>query len=263
MSSTSQPIHESYLGQIPDQVVKQPSRRLRRDDLFFSVMAILILATVFLGFARTYYLAGMYHAHVRSLLIHIHGAVFSAWIVLFVVQTSLIVSRHVAWHRRLGFLGAFLAVLMVTLGVLAATDSLSRGFAPPGSNLDPKTFYAIPIAQIITFAVLIVAAIRVRSDGPAHKRLVLLATIALMGPAINRWPFAFVTHPPVMTNLLLDAMVLLVVAFDLGSQGRIHRVTIKGGLFLVFSQHLMFPFGLTPVWHKLAGLAQAGWSRLQ
>jgi len=50
----------------------------RYDDLFFSAMALLILATVFVGFARTYYLAGVFQAPLPSLIIHLHGAAFPA-----------------------------------------------------------------------------------------------------------------------------------------------------------------------------------------
>ena len=51
--------------------------RRRFENLFFSGMAVLILATVFLGFARTYYLAGLFKAPLPNLIIHIHGAVKS------------------------------------------------------------------------------------------------------------------------------------------------------------------------------------------
>ena len=69
---------------------------------------------------------------------------------------------------------------------LVATDSLARGFAPPGSMLDPKSFYAIPFFETAVFGVLVAWALRARADGPAHKRLILIATISLMGPAVNR-----------------------------------------------------------------------------
>src|ERR1700722_2719449 len=60
------------------------------DNLFFSGMAVLILVSVFVGFARSYYLAGVFTAPLPNLLVHIHGAVFSCWIVLLIVQTSLL-----------------------------------------------------------------------------------------------------------------------------------------------------------------------------
>jgi len=113
-------------------------------------MALLILATVFVGFARTYYLAGVFHAPLPSLIIHLHGAAFSTWILLLVTQTSW--SPPAAWT----FIAAWALRasswrgLMVTLGVLAATDSLVRHGGPPG--LDAKLFYVIPMTDMLIFA---------------------------------------------------------------------------------------------------------------
>jgi hypothetical protein len=110
----------------------------RYDHLFFSIMALCMLATVFAGFARTYYLAGVFQAPLPSLIIHLHGAAFTCWILLLVTQTSLVAAGRVDIHRRLGIAGFLLAGLMVILGVLAATDSLVREAGPPGR--DPKFF---------------------------------------------------------------------------------------------------------------------------
>src|SRR5258706_4683439 len=125
-----------------------PGRRY--DHLFFSVMALCMLATVFVGFARTYYLAGVFHAPLPSLIIHLHGAAFSCWILLLVTQTSLVAAGRVDIHRRLSIAGFLLACLMVTLGVLAATDSLVREAGPAGR--DPKFFYIIPLTDMLIFA---------------------------------------------------------------------------------------------------------------
>ena len=62
----------------------------RRENFFFSAMALLILTTVLVGFARTYFLAGVFRAPLPSLIVHIHGALFSTWILLLVVQVSLV-----------------------------------------------------------------------------------------------------------------------------------------------------------------------------
>src|ERR1700684_1683911 len=102
----------------------------RSDNLFFSGMAVIVLASVLVGFAHTYYLAGVFKAPLPNLLVHIHGAVFSCWILLLIVQTSLVAAGRVDLHRRLGLLGFALACLMVIVGLLAATDSQGRHFAP-------------------------------------------------------------------------------------------------------------------------------------
>ncbi|HLV93989.1 MAG TPA: hypothetical protein VKS44_02260 [Candidatus Acidoferrales bacterium] len=104
----------------------------RSDDFFFSGMALLLLATVFVGFARTYSLAGVFRAPLPAAIIHVHGAAFSCWILLLIAQTSLVVAGRVDIHRKLGLAGFGLACLMLVLGLLAATNSLSRGFSPPG-----------------------------------------------------------------------------------------------------------------------------------
>ena len=77
-----------------------PGRRF--DHIFFSGMALLMLVTVFIGFAPTYYLAGVFHAPLPNLLIQVHGAAFSCWILLLVAQTSLASAGRVDIHRRLG-----------------------------------------------------------------------------------------------------------------------------------------------------------------
>src|SRR5208282_3675736 len=104
------------------------TEKARREDIFFCTMALVILGTVLLGFAQSYYLAGVFHAHLPNLLVHIHAAAFSAWILLFIAQTLLISGKRLDLHRRIGILGAGLAASMVVLGFLVATDSLSRGF---------------------------------------------------------------------------------------------------------------------------------------
>src|ERR1017187_8106486 len=109
----------------------------RLDRYFFPGMAVLILGTVFLGFGKTYFLAGVFQAPLPSRLIHLHGAVFSSWVLLLIVQTSLVASDRVDLHRRLGLVGFGVASLMVILGILAATDSLRREFG--GFVMDPKT----------------------------------------------------------------------------------------------------------------------------
>src|SRR5260370_34477324 len=107
-------------------VIRQNKRLFEK--LFLSGMAVLILATVFLGFARSYYLAGVFKAPLPSLIIHIHGVVFSSWILLLLAQTSLVAVGRVDLHRRLGLLGFGLACLLVIVGLLAAPDSLPTPF---------------------------------------------------------------------------------------------------------------------------------------
>src|ERR1700738_1300406 len=161
-----------------------PGRRF--DHLFFSGMALLMLVTVFVGFAPSYYLAGLFRAPLPSPIIHVHDDLFSCWILLLVTQTSLVSAGRVDVHRRLGIAGFLLACVMVVVGVLAATDSLVRHGGPPGR--DVQAFYIVPLTDMVIFATLIFFAFRARSNPATHKRIILIATIGLTIAQIARWP---------------------------------------------------------------------------
>jgi hypothetical protein len=227
----------------------------RYDHLFFSAMALMMLGTVFVGFAQSYYLAGVFGAPLPSLIIHLHGAAFSCWILLLVTQTSLVAAGRVTIHRRLGIVGFVLACFMVILGVLAATDSLGRGTGPSG--LDAKFFYVIPITDMLIFATLVFFAFRARSNPAAHKRLILVATTALLIAAIARWPYTMVHRKPMMAALASYVFLLILIAYDLWSTRKVHRATIWAAAFLIFVQQIRIPIGKTAAWHAFASWALA------
>jgi hypothetical protein len=226
------------------------------DNYFFSAMALLILVTVFVGFARTYFLAGIFRAPLPNLLIHIHGAVFTTWILLLVTQTALVSAGRVDIHRRLGLFGFGLACAMVVLGELAARNMLARGEAPPGFAPGPLTFYAIPFFGILIFATLIYFAWRERSNPSAHKRLILIANIAILDAPTGRPPFSVITARPFMDSVFIYAFLLLLIGYDLWSTRKVQRATIWGSLFVVIAGQLRVPIGMTHPWLAFAGWVQ-------
>jgi len=234
--------------------VARPATGRRTDNYFFSGMALLLLMTVFVGFARTYFLAGVFRAP-PSVLVHIHGAVFSCWILLLITQVSLVSARRVDIHRQLGLFGFGLACLMVVLGVLTATGLLVRGVSPV-PVFDAKTFYAIPLSDMVVFATLILFAYRYRSNPAAHKRLILLATIAMMDAPTGRPPFAAITAHKYFDSVFCLAFLLLLVSYDLWSTRKVHRATIWGGLLMIIVEQVRVPIGLSGGWHAFATWAQ-------
>jgi hypothetical protein len=171
--------------------------------------------------------------------------------VLLLVQEALIAGRKIAWHKQLGLAGFGLSVAMVVLGVLAATDAMRRG-SDGNSGLGAETFYAIPITGIVTFAVLVYLAYRDRFRPAAHKRLILIATIAITTAAVARWPVGFIQTNPPSRNFVILAFLLLVVAYDLLSLGRVLKTTIWASVFVMVLLVGAVPLGLTPVWHAFA-----------
>ena len=231
-------------------VIRQSNRRF--EDLFFSGMAVLILATVFLGFAHTYYLAGVFKAPLPSLIIHIHGAVFSSWILLLLAQTSLVTAGRIDLHRRLGLLGFGLACLVVIVGLLAATDSLARHYAPGEPGVGARAFYAIPITDMLVFSTLIYFAFRERFNPAGHKRLILIATITLLDAAFGRWPIPVAWWDLRVAQMCCYALLLLLSGYDLWSTRKVQRATVFASLFLIVLQQVAGPIGPTAPWQSFA-----------
>lgn len=228
------------------------------DRLFYSGMAVAMGLTVFAGFASTYYLrlfAGGPKATLSkgpfTALVHVHGALFTAWVLLFIVQTTLVASRRVAVHRRLGVAGAVLATAMVVAGTSIAIATAARGSAPVG--VDPLAFLVIPIFDMVLFATFVTAALALRRDKEAHKRLMLLAYVSIVVAAVARLPGVLPLGPPAFFGL---SFLFVVVAglYDFVSRRRVHRVYLWGGALIVVSVPLRLAISGTGAWRAVAEL---------
>lgn len=229
-----------------------------RDRLFYSGMAIAMGLTVFAGFARTYYLrlfsggpSATFSGGPFTTLVHVHGALFTTWVLLFVAQTALVASRRVAVHRRLGVAGAVLAVAMIVAGTTIAIASAARGAAPPG--VDPLAFLAIPIFDMVLFATFVTAALALRRDKETHKRLMLLAYVSIIAAAVARLPGVLPLGPLAFFGL---AFLFVVVAgiYDFLSRRRVHRVYLWGGALILVSVPVRLAISDTHGWRALAEL---------
>jgi hypothetical protein len=215
-------------------------------------MAVAAAATVFAGFAPTYFLRGLSSSPALPPLLHVHGLVFTCWIALFVTQVLLIAARRTDLHRRLGIAGAGLAVLMLAIGFVTAVDSARRGVTPL-DGLSPLVFLVVPLGDLVVFAGLAGSGLYFRRRSETHKRLMLLSTIGLLTPAIARLPFVAGGGPPTFFGLT-DLFVVGCFAYDRITHGRVNPAFLWGGLYLVASQPLRLLVGGTDAW-----LAAAGW----
>jgi hypothetical protein len=226
------------------------------DRVFYTGMAVAMALTVFAGFAPTYYLRGYFGAPVTvsgsttlSPLAHLHGVVFTAWVVLFLVQTGLVASRRVAVHRRLGVAGVALAATMVVVGISTAIVGAANGGGPPG--IDPLAFLLVPIADMVLFAGFVTAAVLKRREREAHKRLMLLAYVSIIAAAIARLPGVLPLGPLVFFGLSL-IFVAAGVVYDRLSRRRIHPVYLWGGAVLVVSIPARLAISGSAAWLALA-----------
>jgi len=161
------------------------------------------------------------------------------------VQARLVAAKRIDVHRRLGMAATVLAAMMVVFGTLVAIQAVVRGVGPFG--MDPRGFLIVPLFALGLFAVFVVAGIRARGDPQRHKRLMLLATIALLPPAIARWVLPMGFAPPVVLIVATLFLVPLVV-WDLRTRRSLHPVTLWGGLLLVISGPLRLALAHSEGW---------------
>jgi len=232
----------------------RPRFQLRREDLFFLGMAALSVIVVGVGFARTYYLAGLFRAPLPNRLLHVHGAAFTLWILLFLVQISLVAVRRVSLHRRLGLLVCGLAAVMIVLGVLAASDRLARHVAHPGEDTleEVRAFYAVPLADMLLFSTFVYLGYRNRAVPNLHKRFMLFATFSLLDAGFDRWTI-FDPYPlPVVHLICFAPLVLLTMGHDWWSSGKVERVTLVSSVWLIAVQQSCYLIGRTAAWQGFA-----------
>lgn len=221
------------------------------DRRLYVLAAILTPLIVLAGFARSYYLKDLFGMpDLPNRVVRLHGLVMTAWVVLFVVQVTLVATRRTRTHQRLGLLGAGLAALVVVFGVLTGIYGAARG-ASPGPP--PLQFLIIPLGDMLVFSILIGTALYFRRRMDIHKRLMLLATVNLLTPAIGRIPLNFIaTGGPFVFFGLTDLCLLACVAFDTVKHRRLHPVFLWGSLFIIAIQPLRLIVSGTDAWINFA-----------
>ena len=223
---------------------------------FYTGMAIAILAVVFVGFARSFFLRPWFPDHPAppERFFTVHGLAFAAWIVLLVTQASFVRAGRVDLHRKLGMAGAGLALAMLVLGVWGALIAAKRSTGFVDIPVPPLQFLIVPFADLLLFATFVAYAIARRGDPQAHKRAMLLATISILGAAVARLPGLAALGPPAFFGLT-DLFIVAIGVWDWRTRGRLHPVTLWGGLALIVSQPLRLAVMGTEGW-----LAFARWA---
>jgi hypothetical protein len=210
-------------------------------------MAIATALTILVGFARTYYLKSFTGAPPLSPLVHLHAAVFTTWVLLFLSQTALVANGHTNIHRRLGVAGAALAAVMVVLGLVTAIAAARRGLTI--GPLDPLGSLVVPVVDVGIFAILVTTGLSFRGNPEWHRRLMLLTMIDLVIPASGRIPFL---DSSVRSQLILQALFVLAgPVHDWLGRRRVRPTYIWGGLLIVAGLPLKI-FGFTGIWHAFA-----------
>ena len=235
---------------------------------FYFYFSLVFVAIAFGGFARTYVIPVATGAFGGPALLHVHGILFLGWTVLLVVQTNLAARGHVERHRALGLIGISLATAMVFTAIAVVVRGLSLAEAM-GNGEGARTLAVVPLTPIALFIVLFSCAIANVRRREIHKRFIMLASIALLPPAIARVLLMFFGDGRApnfaaavdSTDLVLKAslgaaflayvpLIVVLAVRDWRTLGRPHRVYWIGGLAMIVVQLLRVPLARTELWQS-------------
>jgi hypothetical protein len=101
----------------------------------------------------------------------------------------------------------------------------------------------------VLFGVLVAVALANRRAPETHRRLMLLATITLLNPALGRLVGTYLNVRLngflLLTFLLTDVFVIVAVLYDLRIRGNVHPALARGGLTVVVLQPVVLALGTT------------------
>jgi hypothetical protein len=244
-----------------------PVSRERIERVFYFLSACLVLLIVVIGF-KQFYLHGSASdggpvTQAILPLVILHGVAMSSWIVLFAVQSSLIVSGNRKLHMSLGVGGAVLAAVLVIVGLATAIASVH--YNPDGYKgiWGARRFLSLMLTNILGFGTLAGIGLIYRRRPEVHRPMMFLATLFVAGPAgLFRIPALnglvmgaihsiFATWVPMLTlgTLLVLIKLLLTRSWD--------KYFAAGFGGIVLACMLQVFISNTAWWYRLAGLVTA------
>jgi hypothetical protein len=222
---------------------------------YFFWTSVILLALVLVGFAPTLYLRALFPQAEPNmpLYLYLHGAVLTGWYAWFLVQTWLVRAGRSSIHRQTGWIGAALALgicivgPMATFGVIPRIRAQGVDFdtdmsALPFVGVEGVTMleFASPVIwgnliSVAVFAGIVGIAILLRKRAAHHKRLMLLASISLLPPAlarISRWP-VFGGEDSLLLPVVALALLFSVTVYDLIERKKPHIATVTATLAIL------------------------------
>jgi len=222
---------------------------------FFFWMAAAMTCVIYGGFGISYW-APMATGSLRPVapVVHFHGLFYFLWMVLLVAQPTLIARGNVALHRSMGMVGVMLGTGLVIFGSIVTVLNVKALMVTPEGL--PEFWYPLmwlSVFALVNFGILFTLAIKNVRDSAAHKRYMMLATVAFIGAGINRF-ISFVLNigptefsPFWLIYLATDVFIVALVAYDFRTLGKPHRATLGGSGLIILTQ-VLHPIVVHTAW---------------
>jgi hypothetical protein len=232
---------------------------------FFVNMAYVCALIAIGGFIPSFWAPLAAGTFGRPSIVHLHGLLFSAWPVLFIIQARLALAGRSDRHRILGFAGISLSTAMLFAAVAVVIHSLDAGITA-GFEPQARAFAIVPLSIVLLFAGLVAAAIANVRRPAVHMRLMLAASITMLPPAFARILFVTlapdglpppgVGAPPTVAfalgpSFLANGLLMVAMVHDRRTNGRVHPAYLKAAIVIVAVQLVRIPFSSSTTWHAV------------
>ncbi len=206
---------------------------------FYLIMAVLMIAVNIIGFAPSYFLKPLFNTPELPLLTHVHGMLFTAWFVLFLVQVILIRYQKIRIHRKLGTIGGILALTMVISGIQILYLRTLEFDGSMSSLKNTALVFSGNAILLFLFVVFIGLGLIYRKRKDWHQRFMLFACISMMPQSLGR--IGRLPIPPVIDSVPnevifgvggLLSFILLTWIHELIQSKRLHMISAIGGPFI-------------------------------
>jgi hypothetical protein len=191
-------------------------------------MALLMAAIIVYGFSQTIG-DNLFHPSIpRPKVLYVHAALFSTFMAVYILQTSLVAAGNVTLHRRLGPIWVAIGAAMPVIGIATGIAMCRFRFIHDHQRV---TFFSIILWDMMAFSTLFLLAVLWRKRPEYHRRFMLLATCGLMAAGFSRFPFLAMPYSSMdfwsdFRMLYVGVIVLMFIAIvrDLIVQRRVHAV---------------------------------------
>lgn len=224
----------------------------RKPKYFYTCIGFLFLILTFLGFFPSF--QNMRHGSLQvHWLTHFHSLVMTSWLLLYLTQTMLIATGNLRIHRSLGILSFAVGISVIITMIVVSFHFLIANHPPEGSFIFDTLLF--DFSEIPCFSLLFLWGMKLRKrDSGAHKRLLTLATVALLLAAVDRiqrnnaFPSLGVEYP-ITSFIYLNILLVPLFVYDFIMLKRIHKITLIGTAIIIFLQVIVNNAYQSPAWH--------------
>lgn len=230
----------------------QPTHSIAGRSRVLITAGLLTALIALIGFWPTYFgpLVGG-NVDVSSLL-HIHAAIQTTWLALFLAQIVLASTGHRALHMKSGRWIMAFSVVVCCFSLAVIFDGFARRIAAGEVAAAQRVLFG-HLREVVWFAAFVLAGWLCRKRLETHKRLMLIATVILIHPAIGR-RMTFLPQPvPLLLFMIVWGLpIYLMMIYDYAKQRIVHPAYIIGVLALL-AERLVLPLRTTETWMTISG----------